>query len=88
MGAMGVSVFGRIGGVLLSMLACGAVLAGEPEAVFGGDLNGSQTAPEAPRITLGSNLFVEPCNSCDYGSNALGYFVSGPDNCLVPGTTQ
>ena len=34
-------------------------MAGEPELVLGGDLNGSQTAPEAPRITLGSNLFVE-----------------------------
>lgn len=74
--------------MLLGILACGALLAEEPKLVLGGDMNGSQNLPEALRITFGSNLFVEPCNSCDYGSNALGYFVLGPDNCLVPGTTQ
>ncbi len=74
--------------MLLGILACGAVLAEEPEFVLGGNLNGSQDTPEARRVTLGSNLFVEPCSSCNYDSNASGYFVLGPDNCLVPGTTQ
>jgi hypothetical protein len=82
---MGVSVGGRIGVALLGILACGAVLAEEPNFVLGGDLNGSQTAR---RVTLGSNLFVEPCNSCNYDSNENGYAVVGPDNCLEPGTTQ
>ena len=85
---MSVSVSGKIGGALLGLLACGAVLAEEPELVLGGDLNGSQNAPDARRVTLGSDLFVEPCNTCNYDSNAGGYFVLGPDNCLVPGTTQ
>ena len=63
-------------------------MAEEPEFVLGGDLNGFQNAPQARRVTLGSNLFVETCSSCNYDSNAGGYFVVGPDNCIVPGTTQ
>jgi hypothetical protein len=85
---MGLCIGGRIGGALLGILACGAVMAEEPEVVLGGDLNRSQEAPEARRVTLGSNLFVEPCNSCNYDSNDNGYAVVGPDNCLSPGTTQ
>jgi len=79
---------GKIGLGMVAALACGAVLAEEPEFVLGGNLNGSQTAPEARRITFGSNLFVEPCSSCNYDSNAPSWFVIGPDNCFVPGTTQ
>jgi hypothetical protein len=85
---MSKNICGRIGGALLGILVCGAVMAEEPEFVLGGNLNGSQNAPEARRITFGSNLFVEPCSSCNYDLNALGYFVIGPDNCFVPGTTQ
>src|SRR6266446_1793505 len=88
MEAMGVCVGRSIGGVLLGILACEALMAQEPEVVLGGSLNGSQTAPEARRVTLGSNLFVEPCNSCNYDSNAPSYFVFGPDNCFLPGQTQ
>ena len=82
---MGVKLSLRVGGAIFGILACGAVLAEEPEFVLGGNLNGSQ---DARRVTLGSNLFVEPCNTCNYDSNASGYFVLGPNNCLVPGTTQ
>jgi hypothetical protein len=82
---MGISVGGRICGVLFGILFCGTALAEEPEAVLGGDPNGSQTAR---RVTLGSNLFVEPCSSCNYDANENGYAVVGPDNCLSPGTTQ
>jgi hypothetical protein len=88
MEAMRVRLSARIGGALLGIVACGAVLVEEPEAVLGGDLNGTQNAPEARRVTLGGNLFVEPCNSCNYDSNKNGYAVVGPDNCLEPGTTQ
>src|SRR6266496_6590663 len=88
MDAMGVCVSGRIGGALLGIVACGAVMAQEPDFVLGGNLNASQTAPEARRITFGSNLFVEPCSSCNYDSNAPSAFVLGPNNCFVPGTTQ
>jgi hypothetical protein len=88
MEAMSVTLGARIGGALLGIVACGALMAEEPEFVLGGDLNGSQTAPEARRVTLGSNLFVEPCSSCNYDPDAPGYFVIGPDNCFVPGTTQ
>src|SRR5215467_2908110 len=87
MEAVSVSVPG-IGVALVGILTCGALMAEEPYFVFGCDLNGTQTAPEATRITLGSNLFVEPCNSCNYDSNENGYAVVGPDNCLEPGTTQ
>jgi len=85
---MSVSVGGRIAGALLGILACGALMAEEPELVLGGNLNGSQNALEARRVTFGSNLFVEPCNSCNYDSNAPSWFVIGPDNCTVPGMTQ
>ena len=69
-------------------VACGALVAEEPEFVLGGNVNGSHEALEARRITFGSNLFVEPCSSCNYDSSAGGYAVVGPDNCLAPGTTQ
>jgi hypothetical protein len=85
---MSVSVCGRIGGVLLGILAGGTLMAEEPDFVLGGHVNGSQAAPEARRITFGSNLFVEPCSSCNYDPNAPSAFVLGPDNCFVPGTTQ
>ena len=42
---------------IVAALACGALMAEEPDVVLGGNLNGSQTAR---RVTLGSNLFVEP----------------------------
>jgi hypothetical protein len=45
-----------------------------------------QNAPR--RVTLGSNLFVEPCSSCNYDVNAPSDFVLGPDNCFLPGSTQ
>ena len=82
---------GKIGWAVIGILVCaaGAVMAQEPKVVLGGDLRPChRTTPEAPRIILGGNLFVEPCNSCNYDSNADGYAVVGPDNCLVPGTTQ
>ena len=63
-------------------------MAEEPEVVLRGNLNESQSAPQARRVTLGSNLFVEPCSSCNYDSNAPSAFVLGPDNCTVSGTTQ
>ncbi|HEU0210050.1 MAG TPA: hypothetical protein VFQ78_13860 [Candidatus Udaeobacter sp.] len=85
---MRAAIGGRIGMTLLGILACGAVLADEPEVVLGGNLNGAQDAPEARRVTLGGNLFVEPCNTCNYDSNEDGYAVVGPDNCLLPGTTE
>ena len=77
---------GKIGWAVIGILVCAAVFAEEPDVVLGGNLNGSQTAPEARKITFGSNLFVEPCSSCNYDFNAPGYFVIGPDNCFVPGT--
>jgi len=73
---------------IVAALSCGALMAEKPDFVLGGNLNGSQNAPEARRVTLGSNLFVEPCSSCNYDSNAPSAFVLGPDNCFVPGTTQ
>jgi hypothetical protein len=80
----------KIGWAVIGILVyvAGAMMAQEPEVELGGNANGSRTAVEARRVILGSNLFVEPCNSCNYDSNASGYFVLGPDNCLVPGTTQ
>ena len=79
---------GKIGWAVIGILACGAVMAEEPEVVLGGNLNRPQNTSEAQRVTLGSNLLVEPCNSCDYDSNAPSYFVIGPDNCSVPDMTQ
>ncbi len=83
---MGGCIGGKIGGVLLGILACGAVMAEEPDFALGG--SGLRNAPVAQRVTMGGNLFVEPCSSCNYNSDAPGYFVVGPDNCINPGTTQ
>ena len=73
---------------IVAALACGALMAEEPDVVLGGNVNESQNAVKARRVTLGGNLFVEPCNSCNYDSNKNGPAVVGPDNCLSPGTTQ
>src|SRR5438552_8424093 len=73
---------------IVAALACGAVMAEEPEFVLGGNFTGSQNSPEARRVTFGSNLFVEPCSSCNYDSNAPSAAVVRPDKCFVPGTTQ
>jgi hypothetical protein len=67
-----------------------AVVAGraqEPGAAL--DANGSaqQNAPDASRVTFGSNLISDPCATCNY-SDGGGYAVWGPDNCFSPGTTQ
>jgi hypothetical protein len=74
--SMRAAIGGRIGMTLLGILACGAVLADELDVVLGGNLNGAQDAPEARRVTLGGNLFVEPCNTCNYDSNEDGYAVA------------
>ncbi len=44
-------------------------------------------AADSSRLTFGSNLFRDPCTTCRY-SEGGGYFVLGPDNCFLPGTTQ
>jgi hypothetical protein len=76
----------KIGLALTAGLVCGTLTADEPEVVLG--RNGAQNAPQVQRITLGSNLFVEPCNTCNYDSNAGGYFIWGPENCFSPGSTE
>jgi hypothetical protein len=85
--AKGVSVSGRIGGALLGILACGAVLAQGPEMAPGGNASDAPDGPVASTIIFGSNLISDPCATCNY-SDGGGYAVVGPDNCLVPGTTQ
>ena len=87
MEAMGVSVGGRIGGALLGILACGAVLAQGPEMVPDGNASDAPDSPVASTIIFGSNLISDPCATCNY-SDGGGYAVVGPDNCIQPGTTQ
>src|SRR6266852_5602449 len=79
---------GKIGLGIIATLACGAAMAVERDFVLGGDLRVPQTALGTPRISFGSNLFIEPCSSCNYDSNAPSAFVLGPENCFVPGTMQ
>jgi hypothetical protein len=87
MEAMGVCIGERIGGALLGILACGAVLAQGPEMVSGGNPGYAPDGPVASTIIFGSNLISDPCASCNY-SDREGYAVVGPDNCIQPGTTQ
>ena len=84
---MGVSVGGRIGVALLGILACGALLAQEPEMVAGRNPSDAPDSPVASTIIFGSNLISDPCATCNY-SDGGGYAVLGPDNCYLPGTTQ
>src|SRR5438552_6770989 len=87
MEAMGVCVGGRIGGALLGILACGAVMAQGPDVAPGGNPSEAPDTPIISTIIFGSNLISDPCATCNY-SDREGYFVLGPDNCLLPGTTQ
>lgn len=85
---MSVRVSGWVGGTLLSIVACGAVMAEQPEFVLDGNPNGTQTVPEMRGITFGSNLFLEPCSSRKYDASAPGYFLWGPDNCTSAGRLE
>jgi hypothetical protein len=87
MEAMGVSVGERIGAALLGILAWGVVMAQGPEMVPGGNPGSAPAGPVASTIIFDSNLISDPCATCNY-SDRQGYFVFGPDNCLLPGTTQ
>lgn len=53
--------------------------------VFGQELD---KGADSSRVRFGSNLFRDPCGPCKYDSSAPGYFVVGPENCIVPGITQ
>ena len=78
---MGVCVGGKIGGALLGILACGAVLAQGPEMVPDGSvIEHAPDSPVASTIIFGSNLISDPCATCNY-SEGGGYAVVGPDNC-------
>ena len=85
---MGVSVGGRIGGALLGILACGAVLAQGPEMVPDGSAKYAPDSPVASTIIFGSNLISDPCATCNYSDGGYYAAVVGPDNCIQPGTTQ
>jgi hypothetical protein len=69
------------------MLVSQAALAQQLEPVRNESAIGPGAAPAAARVTFGTNFFVDPCGTCKY-SEAGGYFVVGPDNCIVPDTTQ
>ena len=84
---MGLCVGGRIGGALLGIMVCGAVLAQGTAVVAGGNASDAPDGPVASTIIFGSNLISDPCATCNY-SDREGYAVLGPDNCFTPGTTQ
>ena len=73
--------------MLLGILACGALLAQEPELVPLGKATEVGNVPDPSTTIFGSNLIWDPCATCNYSSGG-GYFVVGPDNCIKPGTTQ
>jgi hypothetical protein len=77
----------KTGLAIFATFACGAVMGQDLEITPGrSDVVPSQGLA-ASRIKFGSNLLRTPCNTCRY-SDAGGYFVVGPDNCISPGTTQ
>ena len=62
------------------------VVAGDLKIVPARD-NAFRASAEA-QVTSCSNLFVEPCGTCDYNPNPSGFSVRGPDNCSFPGDVQ
>jgi hypothetical protein len=84
---MAVRVGGRIGGTLLGILVCGAVLPQGPEIVLGGNAGVAPEGRGASTIIFGSNLISDPYTTCNYSDDG-GYALLGPDNCYLPGTTQ
>lgn len=78
----------KISFAILALMACGGALAQELSNVAEDSITIPYTAADGTRTTFGSNLFREPCSTCNYDSSAPGYFVVGPDNCILPGTTQ
>ena len=64
---------------------CGPLLAQQVEK---GRAETDAAAPDASRITFGSNFVADPCETCKYNSEPSGYFVWGPDNCTFPGDVQ
>ena len=83
---MAATRFTKISLVLLAIFACGAT-AQEVEETPAESTVLPSAAPDAAHITFGSNLLADPCSTCHY-SDQLEYYVLGPDNCLLPGTTQ
>ena len=45
-------------------------------------------AREVSQPAFGGNFFVDPCNGCNYDSDAGGFDVRGPRNCTAPGSTN
>ncbi|HEU0209901.1 MAG TPA: hypothetical protein VFQ78_13105 [Candidatus Udaeobacter sp.] len=84
---MRVCVGRALGGTLVGILACGAVMAQETQILPFENASRAPEGPIASTITFDSNLISDPCATCNY-SDREGYFVLGPNNCLLPGTTQ
>ena len=78
----------KISFALLALIICGGAAAQELSNVREDSITIPFTSAEGTRATFASNLFREPCSTCNYDSSAPGYFVVGPDNCIVPGMTQ
>src|SRR6266542_5681228 len=85
---MGKTAISKLGVAIVATILCGAAIGQELQGAADEPVVIPYAVPEARRITFGSNLFVEPCSSCNYDSNAPSASVLGPDNCFVPGTTQ
>ena len=79
---------GKLAFGIVAALALRAVLAQGPEMVSGGNASGVPSGPEPSTIIFGSNLISDPCATCNYSDGGYYARVLGPDNCLLPGTTQ
>ena len=77
-----------IGLLMLATLACGSAVARELESAPGEPMVVPDAAPDVSQVTFGSNLFVDPCGTCNYNASPSGYSVWGPGNCEFPGSVQ
>lgn len=75
------AIIKKFGGTVLALLSCGVAMATQEltAASSEGTVN-----PDVSQLTFGSNLFVEPCNTCDFDSNGGGFAVWGSANCSNP----
>gem|GEM_PF-2363733 len=75
----------KIGLSVCSAFLCGTLTA---QQIGEDHPQGSGTAPDASRITFGTNFAADPCDTCKYNSEPSGYAVWGRDNCSFPSDVQ
>src|SRR5437764_15329975 len=76
----------------VAIMACGTAFGQTKGKMMSGPYKGPMgpvTAEEAPAVaSFCTNLTTNPCVPGQKYSTDNGYFILGPNNCFVPGSTQ